>query len=181
MLIRRSYLLVRGGILIQGLSCIPTLSVFESVTTAAHRPHIRNLRVFGVADVSLDVLLLKTQDMVSGIMLTVEKLLKDLKSKEFPEARAYLRILGEELGFVSLRDQQVLGRLLVNGARILQGIPQMVSRPSQVMRLARALLRSPRFPYGPGHANQPKCLYFLRRGGFALNSIEEDSWITRNW
>ncbi|XP_039743669.1 apolipoprotein B-100 isoform X2 [Pteropus medius] len=68
----------------------------------------------------------REQDMVSGIMLTVEKLLKDLKSKEFPEARAYLRILGEELGFVSLRDQQVLGRLLVNGARILQGIPQMI-------------------------------------------------------
>lgn len=146
-IIWRSFLLARGGSLTQGLSCIPTPSVFRSVTTAAHRPCIRNLKAFGVAGISPDILLLlKTQDMVSGIMLTVEKLIKDLKSKEFPEARAYLRILGEELGFVSLRDLQLLGRLLLNGARTLQGIPQMVSRPSQVMRLARALLRSPGFP-----------------------------------
>ncbi|XP_007937481.1 apolipoprotein B-100 [Orycteropus afer afer] len=66
------------------------------------------------------------QDMVNGIMLNVEKLIKDLKSKEVPEARAYLRILGEELGFVSLKDLQLLGQLLLNGIRTLQGIPQMI-------------------------------------------------------
>lgn len=32
-------------------------------------------------------------------MFNVEKLVKDLKSKDFPEARLH-RILGEELGFV---------------------------------------------------------------------------------
>ncbi|XP_029794426.1 apolipoprotein B-100 [Suricata suricatta] len=68
----------------------------------------------------------REQDMVNGIMLNVEKLIKDLKSREFPEARAYLRILGEELGFVRLRDLQLLGKLLLNGARTLQGIPQMI-------------------------------------------------------
>lgn len=67
--------------------------------------------------------------MVKGIMLNVEKLFKDLKSKEFPEARAYLRILGEELGFVRLHDLRLLGRLFLNGARTLTGIPQMVSGP----------------------------------------------------
>lgn len=65
--------------------------------------------------------------MVKGIMLNVEKLIKDLKSKEFPEARAYLRILGEELGFVRINDLQLLGRLLLNGVRTLKGIPHMVS------------------------------------------------------
>lgn len=65
--------------------------------------------------------------MVKGIMLNVEKLIKDLKSKEFPEARAYFRILGEELGFVRLDDLQLLGRLLLNGVRTLRGIPHMVS------------------------------------------------------
>uniref|UniRef100_G3ULA3 Apolipoprotein B n=1 Tax=Loxodonta africana TaxID=9785 RepID=G3ULA3_LOXAF len=55
------------------------------------------------------------QDMVNGIMLNVEKLIKDLKSKEVPEARAYLRMLGEELGFVKLNDLQFLGRLLLSG------------------------------------------------------------------
>lgn len=62
-------------------------------------------------------------------MPIVDKLIKDLKSKEIPEARAYLRILGEELGFVRLQDLQLLGRLLLNGAHTLQGIPQMVSEP----------------------------------------------------
>ncbi|KAM4867420.1 apolipoprotein B-100 [Thomomys bottae] len=68
------------------------------------------------------------QDMVKGIMPIVDKLLNELKSKEIPEARAYLRILGEELGFVRLQDFQLLGRLLLNGARTLQGIPQMIAK-----------------------------------------------------
>ncbi|XP_028635227.1 apolipoprotein B-100 [Grammomys surdaster] len=66
------------------------------------------------------------QDMVNGIMPIVDKLIKDLKSKEIPEARAYLRILGKELGFVRLQDLQVLGKLLLNGAQTFQGVPQMV-------------------------------------------------------
>lgn len=70
--------------------------------------------------------------MVNGIMLNVEKLIKDLKSREFPEARAYLRILGEELGLVRLQDLQALGRLLLNGVRTLPGIPQMVSGPGTI-------------------------------------------------
>ncbi|XP_061024609.1 apolipoprotein B-100 isoform X1 [Eubalaena glacialis] len=68
----------------------------------------------------------REQDMVNGIMLNAEKLIKDLKSKDFPEARAYLHILGEELGFVKLQDLQLLGRLLLNGVRTLQGVPQMI-------------------------------------------------------
>ncbi|XP_032209094.1 apolipoprotein B-100 [Mustela erminea] len=68
----------------------------------------------------------REQDMVNGIMLNVKKLIKDLKSKEFPEARAYLRILGEELGFVRLHDIQLLGKLLLDGVHTLPGIPQMI-------------------------------------------------------
>lgn len=70
--------------------------------------------------------------MVNGIMPIVDKLIKDLKSKEIPEARAYLRILGKELGFVRLQDLQVLGKLLLNGAKTFQGLPQMVSDPGLV-------------------------------------------------
>ncbi|XP_023566702.1 apolipoprotein B-100 [Octodon degus] len=66
------------------------------------------------------------QDMVNGIMPIVNKLIKDLKSRDIPEARAYLRILGRELGFLKLQDLQLLGRLLLSGARTLQGIPQMI-------------------------------------------------------
>ncbi|XP_034515741.1 apolipoprotein B-100 [Ailuropoda melanoleuca] len=68
----------------------------------------------------------REQDMINGIMLNVERLIKDLKSREFPEARAYLRILGEELGFVRLHDLQLLGKLLLSGVRTLPGIPQMI-------------------------------------------------------
>ncbi|XP_038308947.1 apolipoprotein B-100 isoform X1 [Canis lupus familiaris] len=68
----------------------------------------------------------REQDMVNGIMLNVERLIKDLKSKEFPEARAYLHILGEELGFVRLHDLQLLGKMLLNGVHTLAGIPQMI-------------------------------------------------------
>ncbi|XP_048209343.1 apolipoprotein B-100 [Perognathus longimembris pacificus] len=68
------------------------------------------------------------QDMVKGIMPIVDKLINELKSNEIPQARAYLRILGEELGFVRLQDFQLLGRLLLNGARALQGIPQMIGK-----------------------------------------------------
>ncbi|XP_010381303.2 apolipoprotein B-100 [Rhinopithecus roxellana] len=68
----------------------------------------------------------REQDMVNGMMFSVQKLIEDLKSKEVPEARAYLRILGEELGFAKLHDLQFLGKLLLMGARTLQGIPQMI-------------------------------------------------------
>ncbi|XP_004839127.2 apolipoprotein B-100 [Heterocephalus glaber] len=67
------------------------------------------------------------QDMVSGIMPIVDKLIRDLQSRDMPEARAYLRILGRELGFFKLQDLQLLGKLLLSGARTLQGIPQMIS------------------------------------------------------
>ncbi|KAM5143258.1 apolipoprotein B-100 [Callospermophilus lateralis] len=68
------------------------------------------------------------QDMVNGIMPIVEKLINDLKSKEIPEARAYLRILGEELGFVRLQDLQLLGRLLLSGVQTLQGIQHLIGQ-----------------------------------------------------
>ena len=103
--------------------------MFRLITAAIEVPHL-NLRVFDSTHTSLDILLLKSQDMVNGIMFNVEKLVKDLKSKDFPEARAYLRILGDELGFVRLHDLQLLGKLLLKGVHTLQGIPQMVSGPS---------------------------------------------------
>lgn len=70
--------------------------------------------------------------MVNGIMPIVDKLIKELKSKEIPEARAYLRILKNELGFVRLQDLQVLGKLLLNSVQTFRGVPQMVSDPGLV-------------------------------------------------
>ncbi|GAB1297285.1 Apolipoprotein B-100 [Apodemus speciosus] len=73
----------------------------------------------------------REQDMVNGIMPIVDKLIKDLKSKESPEARAYLRILGKELGFARLQDLQLLGKLLLNGRQTFRGLPQMIVQAIQ--------------------------------------------------
>nr|XP_003473207.1 apolipoprotein B-100 [Cavia porcellus] len=66
------------------------------------------------------------QDMINGIIPIVDKLIKDLKSRDLPEARAYLRILGKELSFFRLQDLRLLGRLLLSGVHALRGIPQMI-------------------------------------------------------
>uniref|UniRef100_G3VJ24 Apolipoprotein B n=1 Tax=Sarcophilus harrisii TaxID=9305 RepID=G3VJ24_SARHA len=45
----------------------------------------------------------RDQDMVNGLMLNFQKLLKDLGSAEAPQAEAYLHLLGEELGYISVQ------------------------------------------------------------------------------
>ena len=67
--------------------------MFRLITAAIEVPHL-NLRVFDSTHTSLDILLLKSQDMVNGIMFNVEKLVKDLKSK----TSLYQRIAGLSAG-----------------------------------------------------------------------------------
>ncbi|XP_036608394.1 apolipoprotein B-100 isoform X2 [Trichosurus vulpecula] len=69
----------------------------------------------------------RDQDMVNGLMLNFQKLVKDLGSREAPEAQAYLRILGEELGYVRLEDLKVMGTALLRTVKSLQGLPQMIA------------------------------------------------------
>ncbi|XP_072506046.1 apolipoprotein B-100 isoform X2 [Notamacropus eugenii] len=70
----------------------------------------------------------REQDMVNGLMLTFQKLVKDLGSREAPEAQAYLRILGEELGYVRLQDFKVMGTTLLKMVKSLRGLPQMIAK-----------------------------------------------------
>ncbi|XP_051830039.1 apolipoprotein B-100 [Antechinus flavipes] len=69
----------------------------------------------------------RDQDMVNGLMRNFQKLLKDLGSAEAPQAEAYLRLLGEELGYVRLEELKVLGAKLLGMAKALRGLPQMVA------------------------------------------------------
>ncbi|XP_038607568.1 apolipoprotein B-100 isoform X1 [Tachyglossus aculeatus] len=69
----------------------------------------------------------REQDMMKGIMVSIEKLVKEMQSKEAPEANAYLRILGDELGYLKLSDLKFLGRLLFKSANTLQTIPRMIA------------------------------------------------------
>ncbi|XP_020823088.1 apolipoprotein B-100 [Phascolarctos cinereus] len=69
----------------------------------------------------------RDQDMVNGLMLSFQKLIKDLGSREAPEAQAYLRVLGEELGYVRLEDFQVLGTALLRMVKSLRDLPQLIA------------------------------------------------------
>ncbi|NXU55395.1 APOB protein, partial [Turnix velox] len=70
----------------------------------------------------------KDQDLVKGIMLNLEKLIKELSSKEAPEGKAYLRILGEELGYLKLNDFKLLGSMMLKSIKILQTVPEMIAQ-----------------------------------------------------
>uniref|UniRef100_A0A8U7MDV8 Apolipoprotein B n=1 Tax=Corvus moneduloides TaxID=1196302 RepID=A0A8U7MDV8_CORMO len=68
------------------------------------------------------------QDIMKGIILNLEKLIKELGSKEAPEGRAYLRILGEELGYMKLNDFKLLGSLILKSVKTLQTVPEMIAQ-----------------------------------------------------
>ncbi|NWH61262.1 APOB protein, partial [Geococcyx californianus] len=68
------------------------------------------------------------QGVLKGIMLNFEKLIKDLGNKEAPEGRAYLRILGEELGYLKLNDFKLLGSMILKSIKTLQTVPEMIAQ-----------------------------------------------------
>ncbi|XP_063186625.1 apolipoprotein B-100 [Chroicocephalus ridibundus] len=68
------------------------------------------------------------QDLMKGIMLNLEKLIKELGNKEAPEGKAYLRILGEELGYMKLNDFKLLGSMILKSVKILQTVPEMIAQ-----------------------------------------------------
>ncbi|KAM6123152.1 LOW QUALITY PROTEIN: apolipoprotein B-100 [Pterocles gutturalis] len=68
------------------------------------------------------------QDVMKAILLNLEKLIKELSNKEAPEGRAYLRILGEELGYMKLNDFKLLGSMILKSIKTLQTIPEMVAQ-----------------------------------------------------
>ncbi|NWU63349.1 APOB protein, partial [Pterocles burchelli] len=68
------------------------------------------------------------QDVMKAILLNLEKLIKELSNKEAPEGRAYLRILGEELGYMKLNDFKLLGSMILKSIKTLQTIPEMIAQ-----------------------------------------------------
>ncbi|XP_039916301.1 apolipoprotein B-100 [Hirundo rustica] len=68
------------------------------------------------------------QDIMKGMILNLEKLIKELGSKEAPEGRAYLRILGEELGYMKLNDFKLLGSMILKSVKTLQTVPEMIAQ-----------------------------------------------------
>ncbi|NXC43088.1 APOB protein, partial [Penelope pileata] len=68
------------------------------------------------------------QEIMKAIILNLEKLIKELSNKEAPEGRAYLRILGEELGYMKLNDFKLLGSMVLKSVKTLQSIPEMIAQ-----------------------------------------------------
>lgn len=66
------------------------------------------------------------QNVMEGIMLNFEKLVKNMVTKDTPEATAFLRILEEEVGYVKLSDFKLLANLILKSFQTLQNIPDKV-------------------------------------------------------
>uniref|UniRef100_H3B136 Apolipoprotein B n=1 Tax=Latimeria chalumnae TaxID=7897 RepID=H3B136_LATCH len=66
------------------------------------------------------------QGLMKEIMHNAQKLMKKLKSQESPEAKAYLRILGTELGYMKLSDFKVMGDMVMNNLQVLQMLPGQI-------------------------------------------------------
>ncbi|KYO48892.1 apolipoprotein B-100 [Alligator mississippiensis] len=66
------------------------------------------------------------QELMTGLARNLEKLIKEVGNKDFPEARAYLQILGEELGYMKLNDFKLLGNMLLKTIKTLPSIPEKI-------------------------------------------------------
>ncbi|XP_013912868.1 PREDICTED: apolipoprotein B-100-like, partial [Thamnophis sirtalis] len=66
-------------------------------------------------------------DIMKGIMLNFEKMLKEISSKQqTPDVKAYFRIFQEELGYLKLSDINLLGNVILKSFKTLQSIPQKI-------------------------------------------------------
>ncbi|ETE64141.1 Apolipoprotein, partial [Ophiophagus hannah] len=67
------------------------------------------------------------QDIMKGIMLNFEKLLKEISSKpQTPDVKAYFRVFQEELGYLKLSDINLLGNMILKSLKTLHSIPQKI-------------------------------------------------------
>ncbi|XP_069461985.1 apolipoprotein B-100 [Ambystoma mexicanum] len=70
----------------------------------------------------------QNQDFARGMILNIEKLIKEVRASESPEAKAYLRILGQELGYMKLNDFKVLGNMLLKSLHASHDLPGQIAQ-----------------------------------------------------
>ncbi|XP_075057476.1 apolipoprotein B-100 [Mixophyes fleayi] len=68
----------------------------------------------------------QNQDLKKAVLYNVEKLIKEVRSSDAPEAKAYLEILGRELGYLKLSDFKVLGNMLLKTFQSTQQLPAQI-------------------------------------------------------
>lgn len=64
--------------------------------------------------------------MKKAFLYSMEKLIKEVKSSDAPEAKAYLEILGKELGYIKLSDFKTLGNVMLKSFQSAQNLPGKV-------------------------------------------------------
>uniref|UniRef100_A0A8D2L261 Apolipoprotein B n=1 Tax=Varanus komodoensis TaxID=61221 RepID=A0A8D2L261_VARKO len=67
-----------------------------------------------------------SHDLMKGIMVNLEKAVNEIRSKETPEARAYLQIFEKELGYLKLSDIKLLRDLFHTVVRSLYAVPKKI-------------------------------------------------------
>ncbi|XP_054825988.1 apolipoprotein B-100 [Eublepharis macularius] len=70
----------------------------------------------------------RDKDVMKEIVLNFEKLIKDMATRETPEATAFLRIFEEEVGYLKLSDFKLLGNLVLKSFKTLQSIPEKIAQ-----------------------------------------------------
>ncbi|XP_068136319.1 apolipoprotein B-100 [Hyperolius riggenbachi] len=68
----------------------------------------------------------QAEDLQKAILYNAEKLIREVRSSDAPEAKAYLEILGRELGYLKLNDFQQLGNLLLKSLHSTQDLPAKI-------------------------------------------------------
>uniref|UniRef100_A0A4W3HYL5 Apolipoprotein B n=1 Tax=Callorhinchus milii TaxID=7868 RepID=A0A4W3HYL5_CALMI len=67
--------------------------------------------------------------LMKELMLNFQKMLKEIQTQAgTPEANAFLRILGNELGYVKFNDIKLLGDMLSRSSKYLQQLPVQISQ-----------------------------------------------------
>ncbi|KAM8953244.1 apolipoprotein B-100 [Pelodytes ibericus] len=68
----------------------------------------------------------QSQAFTKAVLLNAEKLIKEIKSSDAPEAKAYLEILGKEMGYLKLSDFKILGNMLLKSVHATQELPAQI-------------------------------------------------------
>nr|XP_033793379.1 apolipoprotein B-100 [Geotrypetes seraphini] len=73
----------------------------------------------------------QNQDLMREIALNVEKLIKDIRSSDAPEANFYMRILGEEIAYLQLEDYKIPINMLLKSLHASQELPSQIIKAIQ--------------------------------------------------
>ncbi|XP_073530150.1 apolipoprotein B-100 isoform X2 [Phyllobates terribilis] len=70
----------------------------------------------------------QNQDLKKAVLYNVEKLVREVGSSNAPEAKAYLEILGKELGYIKLSDFKMLGSMMLKSFQSAQDFPGKIAQ-----------------------------------------------------